>query len=48
MFYGFVTLKYSVKMSPMKEMVTLSKKEQRRLIVLNGIEIGRVTAKGGI
>ena len=35
-------------MSPMKEKVTLNKKEQRRLMVLNGIEIGRVTAKGGI
>jgi len=32
-------------MSPMKEMVTLSKKEQSRLMVLNGIEIGRVTAR---
>jgi hypothetical protein len=32
----------------MKEMVTLSKKEQSRLMVLNGIEMGRVTAKGGI
>jgi alkylated DNA nucleotide flippase Atl1 len=29
----------------MKEMVTLSKKEQSRLIVLNGIEMGRVTAR---
>jgi len=48
MFYGFVTLKCSVKMSPMKEMVTLSKKEQSRLMVLNGIEMGRVTAKRGI
>jgi len=35
-------------MSPLKEMVTLSKKEQSRLMVLNGIEISRVTAKGGI
>jgi len=48
MFYDFVTLKCSVKMLPMKEMVTLSKKEQSRLMVLNGIEISRVTAKGGI
>jgi len=30
----------------MKEMVTLTRKEQRRLMVLNGIEIGRVTARG--
>jgi len=29
----------------MKEMVTLSKKEQRRLMVLNGIEIGRTTGR---
>ena len=28
----------------MKEMVTLNRKEQRRLVVLNGIEIGRITA----
>jgi hypothetical protein len=35
-------------MSPLKEMVTLSKKEQSRLMVLNVIEIGRVTAKGSI
>jgi len=48
MFYGFVNLKCSVKMSPLKEMVTLSKKEQSRLMVLNVIEIGRVTAKGSI
>jgi hypothetical protein len=32
----------------MKEMVTLNKKEQSRLMVLNGIEMGRVTGKGGI
>jgi transposase len=29
----------------MKEMVTLNKKEQRRLMVLNGIEIGRITTR---
>ena len=29
----------------MKEMVTLSKKEQRRLIVLNGVEVGRIIAR---
>jgi transposase len=29
----------------MKEMVTLTKKEQRRLMVLNGIEIGRITGR---
>jgi transposase len=29
----------------MKEKVTLNKKEQRRLMVLNGIEIGRITAR---
>jgi transposase len=28
----------------MKEMVTLNRKEQRRLVMLNGIEMGRVTA----
>jgi hypothetical protein len=32
----------------MKDRVTLSKEEQSRLMVLNGIEISRVTAKGGI
>jgi hypothetical protein len=32
----------------MKEMVTLGKKEQSRLMVLNRIEMGRATAKGGI
>ncbi len=31
----------------MKEMVTLNKKEQNRLMVLNGIEAGRITAKEG-
>jgi len=29
----------------MKEMVTLNKKEQSRLMVLNGIKIGRITAR---
>ena len=29
----------------MKEMVTLNKKEQRRLMVLNGIAIGRVNGR---
>jgi hypothetical protein len=32
----------------MKEMVTLGKREQSRLMVLNGIGMGRGTAKGGI
>jgi len=32
-------------MSPMKEMVTLNKEEQSRLMVLNGIKIGRITAR---
>jgi len=31
----------------MKEMVTLSKKEQTRSMVLNGINMGRLTAKEG-
>ena len=29
----------------MKEMVTLTKKEQRRLMVLNGVEMGRITTR---
>ena len=29
----------------MKEMVTLNKKEQNRLMVLNGVEVGKVTAR---
>ena len=45
MFYDFVTLKCFVKMSPMKEMVTLNKKEQNRLIVLNRVERGMMTAR---
>ena len=32
-------------MSPMKEMVTLNKKEQRRLVVLNRIEMGKMTGR---
>ena len=30
----------------MKEMVTLNRKEQRRLVVLNQVEVGKVTGKG--
>jgi len=45
MFYDFVTLGCSVKMSPMKEMVTLNKKEQNRLIALNRVERGMMTAR---
>ena len=32
-------------MSPMKEMVTLNRKEQRRLVVLNQVEVGRMTGR---
>jgi len=32
-------------MSPMKEMVTLNKKEQNRLIALNRVERGMMTAR---
>ena len=32
----------SEKMSPMKEMVTSNKKEQRRLVVLNQVETGKM------
>jgi len=35
-------------MSPMKAMVTLSKKRQSRLIMLNGIEIDRITARKAV
>jgi hypothetical protein len=43
--YDFASLKCFVKMSPMKEMVTLNKKEQNRLMVLNWAERGMMTAK---
>jgi len=45
MSYDFVILKCFVKMSPMKETVTLNKKKQNRLIVVNRVERGMMTAK---
>ncbi|MGA8849838.1 MAG: hypothetical protein WB564_08490 [Dehalococcoidia bacterium] len=39
MLYDFLTFKCPVEMPLMKEMVTLNKKRQNRLIVLNRLEL---------
>jgi hypothetical protein len=43
MLYDFVTFKCPVEMSLMKEMVTLNKKKQNRLMVLNWTAAENVT-----
>ena len=45
MLQGLVTLECSVKMSPVKERVTLNKKEQNRSMVLSWVARGMMTAR---